>query len=119
MVDLNELIEQLRGSARPCDILEAADTIEALRTALSKAEARIVELSGMLGGTTIRHVLNDRKALESSLAEAKRLLKPLADAKGHFDGHVRDEDTVEIALRNIRAHHVRAAARFLSQESNQ
>jgi uncharacterized protein YhaN len=55
------------------------------------------------------------EAAESSLAEAKRLLKPLADAKGHFDGHVRDEDTVEIALRNIRAHHVRAAARFLNE----
>jgi hypothetical protein len=88
MVDLNELIEQLRSNARPCDILEAADTIEALRTALSqereareKAEARILELSGMLGDTTIRHILEDRKSIEASLAEAKRLLE-WRDMKG-------------------------------------
>ncbi len=68
--------------------------------------------------TDIEHARERARRLEASLAEAKLLLKPFADAKGHFDGHVKDDDTVEIALRNIRARHVRDAARFLSQEPN-
>jgi hypothetical protein len=106
-----------RGSAASIPAVpllrEAAAALSQEREARKRAES--IEAAA---DSTYVHWRSRTLTAEASLAEAKRLLKPLADAKGHFDGHVRDEDTVEIALRNIRAHHVRAAARFLSQEPN-
>lgn len=67
------------------------------------------------GAEPIKRALAETRA---SLAEAKRLLTPFADVGGHFDGHVKDDDIVPVAMRNIRARHVREAARFLSQEPN-
>jgi hypothetical protein len=46
----------------------------------------------------------------------KAALAPFAKARDHFDGHVRDDDIVPVALRHIRAHHVIAAARSLDGE---
>lgn len=66
--------------------------------------------------TVIQGLRNRATAAERKLEEARKALEPFAAAKGHFDGHVRDEDTVAIALRHIRAHHVRAAARALSTQ---
>ncbi|TPK42263.1 MULTISPECIES: hypothetical protein [unclassified Mesorhizobium] len=54
-------------------------------------------------------------SIQADNLRLKAALAPFAEARGHFDGHVRDDDIVPGALRHIRARHVIAAARSLSQ----
>lgn len=46
---------------------------------------------------------------DADLARKDAALKPFADVCGYFDGHVKDDDDISIALRSIKARHVRAA----------
>jgi hypothetical protein len=131
--DLIERLKTMAADMREYGPFDAAKLLDEAATALAtereareKAEKERDELLLALdrcpaGPVELRAQLSyDRHradTAEASLAEARRLLKPFADTADHFDGHVRDDDTVEIAMRNIRAHHVRAVARFLSQEA--
>lgn len=54
------------------------------------------------------------RALKEKIERLRDALEPFAKAHDHFDSYVRDDDTVPNALRNIRAHHIRRAARALS-----
>ncbi|MBZ9922383.1 hypothetical protein LB579_32475 [Mesorhizobium sp. BR1-1-7] len=91
--------------------------------------ARLAYISECWAATRASHALEyavttreAADALASSQEEIERLrkaLEPFARARGHFDSYVRDEDTVDIALRHIRAHHVFAAARALSHSEEQ
>jgi hypothetical protein len=116
MVDLNELIEQLRSNARPCDILEAADTIESLRTALSQEREAREKAERMLAlrvenPGAERYWESRWRDAESSLAEAKRLLKPLAQNPG--------ASSLAKVYAHLTRQHAQDAAHFLSQEPNQ
>lgn len=62
---------------------------------------------------------SEKKALEASLAEAKRLLKPFADIGGGLGTAWLDHETHWSSIHdNIAVRDLRAAARFLSQEPN-
>lgn len=55
--------------------------------------------------------LSRSREAEKRLGEA---LEPFAEACGHFDSYVQDDDTVDVALRHIRARHLRAARSALA-----
>lgn len=57
-------------------------------------------------------------AAEAEREALREALAPFAEAQGHFDGHVRDDDPVPVALRNIRAHHIRRACALLPRQDD-
>lgn len=144
----SDLIERLHESAQYSDqlestmLLEAADEIASLRTALAaerearekaekEAERLRAENERNRQGFEFHAGLAEKKharaiAAESSLAEAKRLLKPFADfGKTDFSGTAWANQTSEAAVLyhygtdlKITLGDFRAAARFLAQESN-
>jgi hypothetical protein len=122
--------EQAVADAQSAVVLlfQAQDERNDLRMKLEEAEQQRDENAehARLSDANLRDVNNSRRAnleraeaAERKLEEYRKALEPFAAAEGHFDGHVRDEDTIDIALRHIRAHHVRAAARTLSEREGQ
>lgn len=63
---------------------------------------------------TIRVLRRQLAERDADLARKDAALKPFADVCGYFDGHVKDDDDISIALRSIKARHVRTARAALA-----
>jgi hypothetical protein len=62
-------------------------------------------------------LLDELSRRSEVIERAKEALAPFADACGHFDGYVKDDDNVSLALQHIKARHLRAARALLQGES--
>ncbi len=125
LADRTGLIRDLEGH----NFDDAISAIRALLDALAAKDAALSKLNDENATTFVNlstkmlEVAVERDKAEAALSEmraeldrARNALEPFAAARGHFDGHVRDDDVVSIALRDIRAHHVFAAARALASQ---